>query len=119
MNYLKIKEQKDGNLKIAITPEGKKFLSDALKSKSGTYDEIWLDLLTDQREPDGGNYEMIRPEILHALTDAPIIGWNIFLDDDGEIDHLVDSKIWWFPEYQVADEFGELLKKGFVLFTRI
>lgn len=63
-------------------------------------------------------YHDIRPELIGALTDSPIISDTLFDEETGpeEKDH---AKIWWFPEYQLVDEVEELLTKGEIIFTKV
>lgn len=112
-----------GNLKITLTDEGREEL---LELKEGNDPDgriiwtknvknLWYDLLEDI----AGNstYRMIEPHEIGALTDAPIIGYEVGFDDDGKIEENEDTRYWWFTNYMVEDEFQSLLDDGEIIFT--
>lgn len=122
---LNFTELPDGNLRIELTPEGSGELMGYIFSDGGTGEEgwvmtpdrIWSELI--ESYSSNGSYSMIRPEDIGALTEAPIIALNFGYDDVNErvvIDQ--ETKIWWYPDYQVSDELKELLYSGFVLFLK-
>ena len=75
---------------------------------------IWLDLL--EHHSCNDVYSYVMPEKIGALTDSPIIGYEAYLDEDGEIEENEDTKYWWFPNYMVTDELDELFNNGSVIF---
>ncbi len=62
--------------------------------------------------PEG--FAPLRPEEVGALTDSPIIGYDIERDEQGN--PLGADRIFWYPDYQINNELDELLK-GTVTFT--
>lgn len=113
--YIKLQENESGDLLITLTEEGKEELPEIIQRNS-FYAGVWTDLL--ESIICNSETEFIRPEQIGALTDSPIIGLNVSLDDDGKIEEREDTKFFWFPDYQVIDEFNELLTKGQIVFTK-
>jgi len=64
----------------------------------------------------GNGWDEIVPEKIGALTESPIIGKDVYWDEEGEIDEA--GNVYWFPEYMLIDPFKELLEKGEVFFTK-
>jgi hypothetical protein len=112
--YLDISILENGNLSIEITPEGKEEL-ETIKERNQNYSGIWDDLLESYWT--NGSFTPIQPEEIGALTSSPIIGLNIDRDDEGKIIPDASNKFWWFPEYQVIDEFEKLLNDGKVVLS--
>lgn len=112
-----LKELPDGSLQIELdnTEEAREEL-EALMDKHPD-NTVWAELL----EPysTNGGYSLISPETIGALTESPIIASEPVSWDDNEDMYLhKDAKVWWFPDYMVRSELGELLEKGFVVFTK-
>lgn len=74
----------------------KRFLQ---KNKDKSFNEIWQLLLKDS------DLIWIKPEDIGALTDSPIIGFK--------------GNIYWFPEYEMVNEFNVLLNHSKVEFTLV
>lgn len=56
---------------------------------------------------------------LIGLTSSPIIGYDVEIDDNGKyIFTNEDTKLWWFPNYQIENEWKTLLNNGSVIFTQ-
>ncbi len=111
--YLNIEELPNGNLKISLTKDGIEELTE-LRERNKDYTGIWLDLL--ESYSCNGSYQLVMPEKIGALTDAPIIGINFTWDDNGEIDEYDNVKYWYFADYMVKSEFDLMLNEGFVEF---
>jgi hypothetical protein len=62
--------------------------------------------------------ELIPPENIAALTDAPILAKAFWPDEGGGPVPYVDSPVWWFPNYCIRDPWDELKNIGRVVFTR-
>lgn len=70
-------------------------------------------------------YEFVRPEVIGALTDAPILCASDDMDYSDETmgapfysaAPLPGAKVYWFPNYAVIDPWEELATKGCVVFT--
>ncbi len=112
-----LSETAEGNLRIDLdnTEEAREELKDLMdKHPDNT---VWWELL----EPyyTNGGYSLISPETIGALTESPIIASEPVSWDDNEDMYLhKDAKTWWFPDYMVRSELGELLEKGFVIFVK-
>jgi len=64
----------------------------------------------------GNGWWQVSPESIGALTDAPIIGYDIGFTDEGEVELYDESKIYWYPNYMIKDPWKVLLKEGEVFF---
>jgi len=62
----------------------------------------------------GEGYEMLQPEELGALTAAPIVGYGVQRDDEG---NFIDAeKVWWLANYALILVWEELKKGKKVVF---
>lgn len=77
------------------------------------HDEALAELLEDQT---ANGYDWIRPEEIAALTDAPIIGWDVKRGDHGEYQDA--AAVYWFDGYQVTNAIAELKAGNPVVFKR-
>lgn len=59
-------------------------------------------------------YEWLLPEDIGALTDAPILGYEVEHDDDGAVMYV--ERVYWYPQYETRDPLAELLE-GRLVFT--
>lgn len=100
----------DNSLHITADADTREDLRDAYER--GGYLHAQGDFVEHARA-DG--YEFVAPEWIGALTSAPILTDGYTLTDDGE--HVVDGKVWWFPDYMVRDELRELIDTGEVTFA--
>lgn len=102
-NLVSAEELPNGDLKIvAVDKEGIEEATDFVDA----IEQLWTN-----------GYNMIAPEDIGALTDAPIIGKD---PKQGEEDKLIwdeNSKDWWFPQYETVDPLEELKTKDEVIFT--
>ena len=85
------------------------------KQKHGNFVITAFDIL-DTSKYLGNGWDEIMPEHIGALTDSPIIGYNIGYDEDGFAEIFKDSKVYWYPNYMIKDPWKVLLKKGEVFF---
>lgn len=129
VQYVDFEKLPDGNLKISLTEHPIWDLRedcgwDAETKTSKKILDIW-EVLEFQM---CNGWDMIAPERIGALTDAPIITDNLceYSEDDpeyGEEDTFGHPKIksldevWWYPNYMISDPVGELLERGYVIFT--
>jgi hypothetical protein len=120
-----------GNLVIRWTPGAYDDSAEEIRERAGEvgYDAAFWELL---EEPLGNGWESIAPEDLGALTDAPILGYDVLRAEDlpGFEDTgtpgdgfdrgraVVSGKIYWFPNYMVEDYLETLLTHGSVSFER-
>lgn len=66
-----------------------------------------------------GHFTMVRPEVVGALTDAPIISDELAFQDPENV-HAQDAaqaNLWWFPEYETISLPDRLLRNGCVTLT--
>ena len=114
MKYTNFEILPEGNLKITLTKDGKTELVE-LKEKYGENDEA---ILTDLIEYQLGNgFHWVMPEDIGALTDSLIIS-DAIIDGETTKDEMNDTKIWWFPNYQVQSYIDGIENEG-VIFTRV
>ncbi|MBU2061739.1 MAG: hypothetical protein KKH44_07830 [Bacteroidetes bacterium] len=93
---------------ISLNQEGKKEIDEIINNEHDVFGK-WLDLT--EYENCNGVFDLVHPQKIEALTDAPIIAFNISYDDDGELREYEDTKYYWFADYAVLNEF-EILKEG-------
>jgi hypothetical protein len=106
----------NGHLKISLTPEWRVEL-EALIADEQSYVLRWEALM--EEVVANSEYTMLLPEDIGALTSAPIIGHGFYWGEDANrLLPNLDAKVWWFPDYQVVDEFEAMLRDGFVIFTK-
>lgn len=132
------------DLVLRLTDEGREFLQEHIESEEDTTpeapssmdDDAWrgehastdiqwdtvpntllYDLLEDHL---GNGWDLLSDEDLGdigALTSAPVLTSDVLRnDDDGHITEIGD--VYWFPNYAVTDEVGELYKTGEVVFDK-
>lgn len=113
IQILSLKEH-DTFLKIRIVDREE--FDDIYNDETMTHEEKWSWLLEYQHA--NSDTMLLRPEQIHALTDAPIIGMGVGIDDDGELETYPDSRIYWFPNYMIKDELMFLSENGFINFEK-
>ncbi len=105
----------NGNLEIVAEDGDKEELQDLL-SKSMHKDHGFLaDLLEYTGWSGNGRLHQVQPELIGALTDAPILTDDMIFGDDGS---EVVGNVWWFPNYQVVSFAETLIRDGRVVFTK-
>lgn len=103
---IRAKIQKDGYLKITADNEGRRELKEI--------NEYFRMENLVAEELNQTNFQFLLPEIIGALTDAPIICDDLSIDDAGTVISVGDT--WWFPDYQVTDPWETLKNTGRVIF---
>lgn len=102
----------NGNLRFTLE-------TDEEKEDVAGFGHEWERILWDnvgRCSPLGGNgWYVVAPEMIGALTEAPIVSDDVSFDDDGKIDHI--GRVWWFPNYMVECPVETLAEKGSVIFT--
>lgn len=63
----------------------------------------------------GNGWTAVWPEVIGALTDAPIVTNDYTVHDNGRTEVL--GEVWWFPNYCVENPVETLAKRGRVVFT--
>lgn len=116
--------EKDG-LHIKLEPDGREYL-DGLANRDDPDgwlffgrpgSDIWYELLEPYSTNSGP--EMLNSDSedylrLGALTDAPIIAYDVERDDYHNL--ISVGKVFWFPRYAVENELETMLVKGEVVF---
>lgn len=124
-NCLDFEQLPDGNLKVLLTPEGREELEALIEDISDDCQDkiwrqptenIWYELT--ESHWTNGSYEMLRPEDIGALTEAPIIGLDIARNDDNVVVLDDISRVWYYPDYMIKDELSELLDHGHLIFQK-
>lgn len=93
-------------LKISLTDDG---LAEVKENPDITLEELL-------EQPLCNGWEFVRPEVIGALTDSPILSNDTTQDDRGNYTHV--GNVWWFPNYQISDPAQFLKDKGFVYFQK-
>lgn len=109
----------ENGLNITIAKRKKTELKEFIKEERRKHGQLYVAGLLDSSGYLGNGWDEISPEKIQALTEAPIIGHNIGWDDNGEVELYEDSKIYWYPNYQMWDPWEELLKEGEVFFNLV
>lgn len=107
----------NGDLRITADNATRAGLAEAYRS--GGYYEAESLMLEFMRN--GWNempLDIIPPENIGALTDAPILAEAEYPDDGGGPVPYPESPVWWFPDYCIIDPWEELKNKGRVIFDR-
>lgn len=113
--YISLEETPMG-LKITLKDDGHAMVY--TKRHTQSYDNIWKMLFKPDTKIAPREYFLLKPELVGALTGAPIVGKNITMDVGGLLHFQDNLKLWWFPDYMVMDEFDEMLQTGYIYFTR-
>lgn len=110
----------NGDLRITACNEVRAGLAQAYRD-GGYYGAESLAIECIREALPGYSPELIPPENIGALTDAPIIADDAdFLcsaDGYGFVP-CPESRIWWFPNYAIIDPWEELKNRGVVVFDR-
>lgn len=104
---IKLEELENGDLKIILINK-----EDFIEEFPNLYPEIF-DLL-DRSGYLGNNWWNLTD--LVGLTSSPLIGYDISIDDKGNLEFPKGCKIWWFPNYMIENPFERLYNKGEVIF---
>ena len=107
MSLINFREE-NNCLFISLNREGKKEIQEIIDNEHDFFGK-WLDLT--EYESCNGVFDFVHPEKIGALTDAPIIAFNISYDDNGDLQEYEDTRYYWFADYMVTDEF-DLLKQN-------
>jgi hypothetical protein len=109
--YLNLKQQ-GYNLLLVPTAEGRREARRLLGTVSS--DRALVDLLEDHL---GNGWDILAPEEIGALTEAPIIAESdeIFRNDRNEV--VLAGKIYYFDKYAILDEIEEFAKGKSVMFS--
>lgn len=127
-NLVVLDIREDG-LHIILEPDGRELLEDYVEHRPAEddvevfwswkkpYDYIWWELF--EYYTCNGGPEPLNPESedyarLGALTDAPIIAYDVERDDMNDL--ISVGRVFWFPNYVIESELETLLTQGEVVF---
>ena len=84
-----------------------------------TYPDLMPDLsdLLDSSRYLGNGWSDVTGHI--GLTEAPAIGHNIDIDDNGNPIISEDSEVFYFPDYMIINEWETLYNTGKVIFKKV
>jgi hypothetical protein len=113
MNWyaLSYRELKNGDLEIKTQGKiGKAAIMEVFGEDDALDSDTAMFQVFEYLTANGLNW--ISPENIGALTSSPI------LSDTPDGDIREDSKVWWFPNYQVESPLRTLVEKGRVIFKK-
>ena len=105
---VELKELENGNLQIIVTD--KEELQDVIDRQQDERDALF-DILERTRLI-GNNWGVV---FEGGLTEAPIIGYGLDIDDEGNIAGC--EKVWYFNNYMIESYLETLKETGSVIFT--
>lgn len=105
----------NGDLELAADAETREYIAECQK-EGKDYWSIMFDLF----EPYSTNGEYTPFDAGQAnpfvgLTSAPCIAESMDYPDDGN--HEIVGRLWWYPDYMIRDDLGELRDTGRVAYT--
>jgi hypothetical protein len=104
----------NGDLKLTASNSVRAYIADEMRrGRRGNvlYDLLEFEICNGSFTPfdaDDGN-----PFV--GLTSAPCIAEAMTTEDDGT--NVIIGRLWWFPDYMIRDELGELRDRGRVVYT--
>lgn len=110
--YTEFEKQADGNLRIVLLPEAREDVEE-IASKKIDADSRLAEVIEWQL---ANGWSFVRPEVVAALTDAPILSEEVETDEQGEVRGV--GTVYWYPQYDVRDPVEQLLHDGSVDFVR-
>jgi len=105
--YVNLCKTAEGDLRIERSEHGHKDFRviEAVRDTQGSRAALFA-MLEDHLL---SGWEMIRPEEIAALTDAPILADDVERDDRGRLTAV--GRVYWYPEYQLLDPIEELRER--------
>jgi hypothetical protein len=103
----------NGNLKITANNGARAVIADAYREFGYQGAEQAVFEFLHER------YDLVPPETVGALTDAPILCASDdidYSDEGGTCQPYPDAAVFWFPDYTIRDPWAELKNKGVVVF---
>jgi hypothetical protein len=110
--YVDLKKTHDGNLRIALTENGKAEFGTVVEERDRFGIHAALCTLLEDHLCTG--WEMVPPEDIGALTAAPILSDEISRDDHGRVTAV--GCVYWYPDYAVRDEIEEIQRDLVLVF---
>ena len=102
--YVDLQKTDDGNLNILLTQTGRATFSDIELERNQYGTLAALHALLEDHLANG--WELVPPQDIGALTDAPILSDQIERNDEGDVMHA--GRVYWYPQYAVEDEIAEI-----------
>lgn len=103
-----------GDLRISIDIEEQTELREAIAESIESEHYLFIDLL--EKVLCNSEWEFIAPEEIGALTDSFILSDTATRDDHGKLQSI--ESVYWYPDYQVKSEGGELAEYGEIVFRK-
>lgn len=100
-------EKVDGNLRIALTAEGREELADLAGRFGGDGEAVLLHLIEDHL---CNGWSVVRPEEVAALTGSLILTDSDVRDDEGGLVSV--GRVYWHPNYMVENPAETLAETG-------
>lgn len=97
------------DLIIRATRAGRAAARAAASADRSQFD--WWDVLFGDLTGEG--WDPVPPQVVGALTEAPIVSDDSSIDDDGEW-HV--GRAWWYPNYMIDDPVAVVAERGWVRF---
>lgn len=105
----------NGNLKITADNDDRREIAEIIRARgSDAAEEYIADTVCCNSE-----WAFIRPEMIGALTDAPILAIAEWLDDAEGATPQAGQPVYWFEAYQIRDPWAELCRTGCVFFQGV
>lgn len=112
--YVKIRQQPNGDISLALTSDGKDLVAEMLDDEK-LEDTILGEVLEDITC--NSPYGLYSSAQVGGLTESPIIGWEVEIGEKGEVVENDDTIYWWFPDYMVINIAEALRDTKCIIFT--
>lgn len=106
-----------GNLEITCEEGEKADLQEILDRVTHRDHGFLAEMLEYAGWQPNGHLFQVQPEWVGALTESPILTDDLRCPDSAEPALSPESKVWWFPNYQVESFAETLIRDGRVFFT--
>lgn len=104
----------DGDLRIALTAQGRQFIQDRLASLPQWTDiELFLELIDDQLLH---GWYVIPTQQVRTRSDSVLLTRQVRYDDQGNVTHV--GAVYWCPHAERQPYVGVLQDKGSLLFKK-
>lgn len=100
------------NLILVLTKDGKKNKSEYIEQMKTLGSDFVLWNFLEEFFCNG--WEWIHPEEIGALTDAPIISYDVTRDEDNNITEIGD--VWAYADYMLFNPLEKLFENGSIVF---
>lgn len=114
---MEFKTLPNGNLEITREEAEKADLQEILDRSTHKDHGFLAEMLEYTGWEPNGQLFTVQPEWVAALTEAPILADDLSYPDDDEPTLTPESRVWWFPDYQIESFAETLIRHGRVVFT--